>query len=182
MIPEKKRVYVDEAGTNLGMSRACGRSAKGARAYSKRPGSRGGNISLVGAIRLDKEPTFYPFDGPVDESKFLSFLDRLLPTLNEGDVVIMDNCSIHKTEAVKDKLATVGAYPLFLPPYSPELNPIEETWSLAKGIFKTLEARTISAYIDVLESVKAVITPEKIEAYFSHANAFLNLEEGALLT
>ena len=178
----KKRIYIDESGTNLGMSRTHGRSAAGERAYAKRPGIRGGNISLVGAIRLDEEPTLYPFDGPVDEDRFLSFLDRLIPSLNDGDVVIMDNCSIHKTESVKVKLATVGARPLFLPPYSPELNPVEEAWSLAKSIFKSLEARTISAYIDVLGSAKAAITPEKIEAYFKHSDSFLNLKEEALLT
>jgi transposase len=136
----------------------------------------------VGAIRLDAEPVLYPFDGAVDEEKFLSFLDRLLPTLKAGDVLIMDNCTIHKTDAVKDKLGTVGARPLFLPPYSPELNPIEETWSLVKGIFKSLEARTISAYIDVLDFSKAAITPQKIKAYFDHADLFLNQEVGVLFS
>ena len=122
------------------MSRTHGRSAAGERAYSKRPGIRGGNISLVGAIRLDEEPTLYPFDGPVDEDRFLSFLDRLIPSLNDGDVVIMDNCSIHKTESVKVKLATVGARPLFLPPYSPELNPVEQAWSNGKRKTSILDA------------------------------------------
>src|SRR3989338_2078001 len=132
------------------MSRAYARSAEGKRAHAKRPGSRGGNISLTGGIRLGEEPTLYPFDGAVNEERFLCFLDILKSNLNEGDVVIMDNCSIHKTAAVKDKLESFGISLLFLPPYSPELNPIEETWSLAKGIFKSSEARTISDSIDVL--------------------------------
>lgn len=175
-MPANKRIYIDEAGTNLGMSRTHSWSAQGDRAYSKRPGSRGGNISLVGAIRLEAEPVLYPFDGAVDEEKFLSFLDRLLPSLKTGDVVIMDNCRIHKTDAVKDKLGTVGARPMFLPPYSPELNPIEETWALVKSVFRSMEARTISAYIDVLDFAKVAITPKKIKAYFQHADSFLNPE------
>lgn len=159
-----------------------GRSPEGERVFSKRPGSHGGNISLVGAIRLGENPTLYPFDGAVDGDRFLSFLDRLTPTLKDGDVIIMDNCRIHKVGAVKDKLETIGARPLFLPPYSPELNPIEETWSLAKGVFKSMEARTISDYIDVLDAAKKAVSSEKIEAYFKHANSFLSHERGTLST
>lgn len=155
------------------MSRQYARSPEGERAHSKRPGSHGGNISLTGGIRLGEKPTLYPFDGAVNEERFLYFLDILKPTIKEGDVVIMDNCRIHKTAAVKEKIESFGARPLYLPPYSPELNPIEETWSLAKGVFKSSEARTISDYVDVLDLAKNSITPEKIEGYFKHADSFL---------
>lgn len=81
---------------------------------------------MIGAIRLKQEPVVHPYDGPVDVERFLSFLDKLLPGPTTGDVVIMNNCRIHYIDAVSQKLATVGARPLFLPPYSLELNPIEE--------------------------------------------------------
>ncbi len=155
------------------MTRRCARSPEGERAPSKRPGSRGGNISLVGAIRLGGDPTLYPFDGAVDGDRFIYFLDILKPTLRNGDVIIMDNCRIHKTPAVKDKIESFGVRPLYLPPYSPELNPIEETWSLTKGVFKSSEARTISEYVDVLDLAKKAVTSEKIEAYFKRADSFL---------
>lgn len=124
-IPEKHRVYLDEAGTNLGMTRMNSRSSKGERASSKRPSNRGTNISLIGAVRLNEEPVLYPFDGAVDGEKFVFFLkEKLLPILKDGDFVIMDNCRIHYVKEVAEILKTVGARPLFLPPYSPELNPI----------------------------------------------------------
>ena len=173
-------MYLDEAGTHLGMSRGYARSPGGARAYSKRPRNYGGNISLVGSIRLGEKPILYPFDGAVDGDRFLFFLDRLSTQLSEGDVVIMDNCRIHHIAAVKEKLSMVGAKPLFLPPYSPELNPIEEAWSCIKNVFKSLEARSISAYIEALNLAKSLVTFEKIQAYFTHADSFLNEKRGLL--
>jgi len=156
------------------MTRTHARSPEGERAFYKRPGSRGGNISLVGAIRLGESPVLYPFDGAVDGERFLYFLKHhLVPTLRVGDVVVMDNCRIHHIEDVKTLLGTVGAAPLFMPPYSPELNPIEEAWSLIKGVFKSLEARTISEYVDALETARQAVTPEKIRAYVDHASSFL---------
>lgn len=155
------------------MTRRYARSCEGERVYCKRPGSRGGNISMVGAIRLKQKPLVHPYDGPVDGERFLSFLDKLLPGLSEGDAVIMDNCRIHHIDAVHEKLATVGARPLFLPPYSPELNPIEEVWSQIKNTLKSLEARTIAAYVEALNYAKSLVTFENIEAYFNHADSFL---------
>jgi transposase len=173
-IPEKYRVYLDEAGTNLGMTRMNSRSEIGERASSKRPSNRGTNISLIGAVRLNEEPVLYPFDGAVDGEKFVFFLrEKLLPILKDGDVVIMDNCRIHYVKEVAEILKTVGARPLFLPPYSPELNPIEEAWSLIKYVFKSLEARTVSAYIDAMKIARKIVTKEKINQYYQHANSFL---------
>lgn len=160
------------------MTRSHAWSACGKRVLCKRPGNRGSNISLVGAIRLGKEPVLYPFDGAVDGSKFLYFLQHhLVPTLRNGDVVIMDNCRIHHIIEVKTILNLVGAKPVFLPPYSPELNPLEEAWSLIKATFKSLEARTILAYLDALKIAKQAVTPEKIKAYFTHANSFIQSTE-----
>ncbi len=163
-------MVLDEAGTNLGMTRTYARCLEGERAFFKCPGNRGGNISLVGAMRLDEEPILYPFDGAVDGERFLAFLDNhLIPRLKEGDVLVMDNCRIHHIKEVAERLNKVGARALYLPPYSPELNPIEEAWSLIKGAFRSLEARTISAYIDALKIAQDLVTPAKIRAYFLHA-------------
>ncbi len=152
------------------MTRSHARSTEGTRAYSKYPANRGGNISLVGAVRLNEKPILYPFDGPVDGDRFLAFLDNhLIPNLTEGDVIILDNCRIHHIVEVAVRLKSVGARAIYLPPYSPELNPIEEAWSLIKSKFKALEARTISAYIDALQIAREAVTSEKIKGYFSHA-------------
>lgn len=164
------------------MTRPRAFSLDGLRAFFRRPGSRGSNISLVGAIRLDEPAVLYPYDGAVDGERFLAFLEtQLLPKLRDGDVVIMDNCRIHHIAEVEESLKRAGAKPLFLPPYSPELNPIEETWSSIKAVFKSLEARTIAGYVDALEVARRSVTPEKIRAYFQHANSFLEIQQSAQL-
>jgi transposase len=128
---------------------------------------------MVGAVRLDQKFLVHPFDGPVDGERFLEFIDKLTPTLAQRDVVIMDNCRIHHIEAVGQKLQAVGAMALYLPPYTPELNPIEEVWSLTKGILKSLGPRNIVEYVAALFQAVLSVTHEKIQGYFSHAESFL---------
>lgn len=165
-------VFLDEAGINLGMSRTHARAPVGERAFAKRA-PKGSNISLVGAIRTTGMCSLYPYDGPIDGFRFLDFLNhQLLPNLKHGDVVVMDNLRVHHIEAVETLLDSVGAKPLFLPPYSPERNPIEEIWSLIKNIFKAAEARTIIAMIETMKKAQEAVTIEKIEGYFSHAGYF----------
>lgn len=168
-IKPENLVFLDEAGVNLGMSRTYARAPVGERAISRRPAKQS-NISLVGAIRSDTMCALYPYDGSVDGMRFLSFLDdHLIPKLNVGDVVVMDNLRVHHISEVKIRLEKVGAKALYLPPYSPERNPIEETWSLIKQVFRSAEARTIEKFVATLQQARAVITEEKIAAYFKHA-------------
>ena len=167
-------VFLDEAGINLGMSRTHARAPVGERAFAKRA-PKGGNISLVGAVRTTGMCGLYPYDGPIDGFRFLDFLNnQLLPNLQHGDVVVMDNLRVHHIEAVEMLLGTVGARPLFLPPYSPERNPIEEIWSLIKRIFRSAEARTIAAMVDVMKEANAAVKKTKIAGFFQHAGYRLN--------
>ena len=168
-VPVESLVFLDEAGINLGMSRSHARAPIGERAFAKRA-SKGGNISLVGAVRTTGMCGLYPYDGPIDGFRFLDFLsNQLLPNLHQGDVVVMDNLRVHHIAAVETLLSTVGDRPLFLPPYSPEKNPIEEIWSLIKNIFRTAEARTIAAMVETLKKAHKAVTTDKIKAYFRHA-------------
>lgn len=171
-IPVDNLIFLDEAGINLGMSRLHARAPAGERAYAKKH-SKGSNISLVGAVRSTGICGLYPYDGPVDGFRFLDFLNnQLLPNLRPGDVVVMDNLRVHHIKEVKTLLKTAGARPLFLPPYSPERNPIEEIWSKIKNIFKAAEARTIAALVDTMKKAKDAITIDNIEAYFMHSGYF----------
>ena len=173
-IPEAKRVYIDECGTNLNMTRSHSRSKIGIRAYSKRSGRKASNISLVGSIRLNQKPILYPFDGAVDGERFVFYLkEKVISTLTKGDVVIMDNCRIHYVEEISKMLTPIGVDILYLPPYSPELNPIEETWSEVKNDLKSDEPRTIPEYIDALNKANEAITFKKIKGFFNHATSFL---------
>jgi transposase len=171
-IPTENLVFLDEAGINLGMSRSHARAPIGERAFAKRA-PKGGSISLVGAVRTTGMCGLYPYDGPIDGFRFLDFLaNQLLPNLRHGDVVVMDNLRVHHIDAVETLLGTVGARPLFLPPYSPEKNPIEEIWSLIKNVFKAAEARTISAMVETMKKAREAVTIDKIEGYFRHAGYF----------
>lgn len=172
-IPIDKLVFLDEAGVNLGMTRTHARAPAGERAICKRP-ARKSNISLVGAVRFDEMCSLYAYDGSIDGERFLSFLrEHLLPYLEPGDVLIMDNLRVHHISEVKVLLETVGARPLYLPPYSPERNPIEETWSLIKRVFRSAEARSIEAFVDTIHAARDAITPLKLKGFFTHAGYLL---------
>jgi transposase len=168
--PTENLVFLDEAGVNLGMTMTHARAPIGERAFSVRPAGTQSNISLVGAIRSTGMCALYPYDGPVDGERFLSFLDNhLIPNLKSGDVVVMDNLRVHHISEVATRLEPVGAKALYLPPYSPEKNPIEEVWSLIKHAFRVAEARTIAAFIEAMLKARSLVTREKIEAYYIHA-------------
>ena len=172
-IPVENLVFLDEAGVHLGMTRSHARAPIGERAMCKRSAAYKSNISLAGAIQLSGMCELYPYDGPMDGERFQLFLDRLVPKLKPNSVLIMDNLRVHHMAAVKSKLKDAGIRVLYLPPYSPERNPIEETWSLIKRAFRTAEADTISKFIDALQNVKNIVTQHKIEAFFKHAGYIL---------
>jgi len=146
------------------------RATVGQRAICYHSRNSGGNISLIGAVRLTGMCALYPYDGPINGERFLDFLEfKLLPTLKVGDVLVMDNLRVHHISAAKEMAQQWGIRLLYLPPYSPELNPIEETWSIIKRIFRSMEARTISAFVDTMQCARDAITSDKIENLFRHA-------------
>jgi transposase len=152
------------------MTRFYARSRADERAFSIKPANRGGNISIVGSMRLSGLVALYPYDGSIDGYRFLDYLEnQLLKSLKPGDVLVMDNLRVHHIEAVREMLERAGIKLLFLPPYSPELNPIEEAWSKIKSIFRGLEAKTIPSFIDVLKETYNAVTVENIMGWFQHA-------------
>lgn len=152
------------------MTPSYARSRCGTRAFGKRPKNRGNNVSMVGAIRLTEVEAFYLYDGAVDGPRFLSFLDNhLVPKLQKGDVVVMDNCRTHYVDQVVSKIKSAGADVLYLPPYHPELNPIEEVWSKIKHLIRKAEPRSIIALTEAAIDAKKAITAENLAGYFMHA-------------
>ncbi len=145
----------------------------GVRAFDIKPANRGSNISMVGALKKSGMQTLYPFDGPVDAERFIDFIEhKLKPTLKDGDVVIMDNCRTHHAKIVSNKMRALSIDTLFMPPYSPELNPIEESWSVIKTRLKQKKPRNIADYVDALVDAKKNIDGEMAEAFFKHASSF----------
>ena len=118
-------VFIDETSTYLEITRSHARSAVGQQAICKRSAGRNSNISLAGAISGQRMGELYPYDGAIDGERFLAFLDRLLPVLKSGNVIVMDNLRVHHIAEVKERLKAAGIGLLYLPPYSPQRNPIE---------------------------------------------------------
>lgn len=169
-IPREKLIFLDEVGVNLGMTPSHARAPVGERAVCHVPGSRGSNISVIAAVRESEVIAWYPHDGAVDGERFVGFLrDRLSPSLKAGDVVVMDNVRFHHIAEVAKTLDDAGARVLYIAPYHPELNAIEEVFSVVKGDVRRGEPRSICALVDRLKAAFALLTPAKLAAFVTHA-------------
>jgi len=164
-----KYIFIDEMGSNLGLTRLYGRAAPGQRVYDQVPGDRGGNVSTIGALGLNGMRTGLSVPGAIDGETMLFFVEELLvPTLNRGDIVLMDNNPIHKLDDIEDALEAVGAGVLFLPTYSPDLNPIENCWAKVKAILRSLKPRTLADLLAALADAFSSITVLDILGWFRH--------------
>jgi len=145
------------------------RAPIGERAQASRPVNRGKNISIVGAVRLRGVVSVRAFEGSINVAKFLDFLERdLLPYTRFGDVIVMDNLSVHRDPVVLERIANAGVRVLFLPPYSPEFNPIELYWSSFKTALRRLEARNRQDLLDAIRATTAALQLS-FRALFRHA-------------
>jgi transposase len=127
-------------------------------------------MTFLAALRHDRIAAPCLFDGPLNGQSFLAWVHQaLLPTLNSGDVVIMDNLGSHKGIAVRKALRTVGAKLFFLPPYSPDLNPIEQVFAKLKAILRKAEPRTVDATTSSLQHILRMFSPAECAAYLQNA-------------
>ena len=164
-----KYLFIDEMGSNLGLTRLYGRAAPGQRVHESVPGNRGGNLSTIGAMGLDGIRTGLSVPGPIDGDTMLFFVEELLvPTLKRGDIVVMDNNPIHTLDEIEDALVAARAWVLFLPTYSPDLNPSENCWSKVKALLRSLKPRTVDELLDALAQAFASIPLPDILSGFRH--------------
>jgi transposase len=168
--PEPSRlVFIDEAGSTISMTRRYARAPRGERAEDTVPRNRGTVTTMVGALTVDGLVAMACFEGGTDGDRFMAFLEQVLqPELVPGDLVIMDNLGAHKDARVRPFLESLGAKPVYLPPYSPELNPIELAWSKLKTWLRAAKARTVEALDDAIANGMDLITPEDAEAWIRH--------------
>ena len=165
----RKGIFVDEMGSNLAMTRRYGRAAPGVRVPDPVPGDRGGNVSTIGALDLNGMRTGLSVPGAIDGETMVFFVEELLaPTLKRGEVVFLDNCPIHKQEEIEELIDARGAGVVFLPSYSPDLNPIELCWSKIKARLRTLKPRTPATLLDALVDAFATVTVHDIHGWFEH--------------
>jgi transposase len=151
------------------MTRLYGRAPKGERVIDYVPDVRFDRVSILSTIQLDGTQMPFIFEETLNKELFKGYIDEfLVPTLSPGDVVILDNSSVHTAKGVLDSLASVGASALFLPRYSPDLNPIEMMWSKMKSILRKIKPRTQEALIGALNIALNQISTDDIKAWFEH--------------
>ncbi len=161
-------IFLDESGAKTNLTRLCGRAPKGQRVHAKTPQGHWNTTTILGSIRLDGSTACLTIAGAVDTEVFQAYVRHVLcPTLRPGDVVIMDNLSPHKSEPTLSLITQAGAQILFLPAYSPDLNPIEKLWSKVKNFLRTAEARTETALIEAIAAALAMITPQDAMNWFA---------------
>jgi transposase len=138
-VREHRLVFIDESFCTTGMYREFGWGRRGARVVGTRPFRAWKTVSLIGAIRLGSKPKLMTHTGTATGRVFLRFVHtRLVPWLRPGDVVVMDSLNMHKMRMVRTAIEAAGAIPVYLPTYSPELNPIELLWADLKRSLRTL--------------------------------------------
>jgi len=143
------------------------RSRVGERAIGKAPRNQGTNLTVVGAIALDGVRCLMAYEGGTTKQAFLHFVrEALVPSLRRGDVVVMDNLASHYADGVREAIEGVGGSVMYLPPYSPELNPIEHTWSKLKALLRRAEARTLRLLAAALSESSSRITPSDLIGWF----------------
>lgn len=159
---------MDECSTNISLSPIYARAPKGERAFGKAPRNWEENISLISAIGSDGVKPSMSVEGAVDGKAFETYIEHfLLPTLERGQIVVMDNLSVHKFKRVEQLIEQTGATLLFLPPYSPDFNPIEEAFSKVKSILRKIQSRTKEALLEATGRALDAITPEDIRGFYS---------------
>ena len=166
----RRLVFVDESGFHTSMTRLRARAPRGKRAYGKVPRNRGKNQTLIASITLEGGMgEAISIKGATDAEVFETYVgDFLAPTLKAGQVVVLDGLGAHRTPRVRELIERRGAELLFLPSYSPDLNPIEEAFSKIKNIVRKAGARTRAALDEVMGEAVSAVTLEDVAGWFSH--------------
>ena len=163
-------VFVDESGANTRMTRLYGRCPGNQRLWAAVPQGHYETNTLIAAIRLRGPRAPWLFEGPMNGEMFLAWVRQgLVPTLQKNDLVMMDNLSTHKVAGVRQAIETAGARLLYLPPYSPDFNPIENMWSKVKQILRSAAPRTQDQLMAAARTAFHAISTADCRSFFLHA-------------
>jgi transposase len=167
--------FIDESGINRAMTRLYGRAPRGERALGSAPQNYGQHVTLLGALSCTGLEAVMMIEGATDSDVFRAYVQKVLcPTLREGAIVVADNLSAHKAAGVPEAIAAQGAQRLYLPPYSPALNPIEQCWSKIKTFLRAAKARTREALDAAVTRALATVTALDARAWFAHSGDVLH--------
>lgn len=165
-----KLVFIDETGLSTKMARLRGRAPRGERCRAGVPHGHWKTTTFTGALRLTGMTAPFVYDGAMNGNVFLAYVEQVLvPTLGAGDIVVMDNLPAHKAAGVRDAIEAAGAILLYLPPYSPDFNPIENAFAKLKALLRAKAERTITALWDAVGPLLNLFTPAECANYFKAA-------------
>jgi len=163
-------VFIDETWAKTNMTRTHGRALRGQRLVAKVPQGRWRTLTFLAALRCDRIDAPCVIDGPINGETFLAYVEQILvPTLRPGEIVVIDNLGSHKGKAVRRAIRATGAKLFFLPPYSPDLNPIEQVFAKLKTLLRKAAERTVEATGKRIGALLAFFTPEECANYLANA-------------
>ena len=168
-VDAERLLFVDEMGVNISLSPLYAWSRRGERAFGSAPRNWGKNVTLLASITHRGVGPCLAVEGPTTREVFEAYLERVLaPTLEPGRVVVMDNLSAHKGGRVREIVERAGCELIYLPPYSPDLNPIERAFSKVKGLLRRAEARTRESLIEAMGRALCAVSARDARGFFEH--------------
>jgi transposase len=163
-------VFIDETWARTNMAPLRGWGPLGARVKGKAPFGRWKTFTFIAALRCDRIDAPCLFDGPINGEVFLAYVQGLLlPTLKPGDIVVMDNLGSHRGKLIRRAIRSVGARLIFLPKYSPDLNPIEQVFAKLKHLLRKAQARSYQAILDAIDNLLDNFPPQECAAYLRNS-------------
>ena len=169
-IDPERLVFIDETWTKTNMAPLRGWGPCGKRLAGKVPHGHWKKLTFVGALRCHRIDAPCLLDGPINGASFRAYVEQVLvPTLGPGDVVVMDNLGSHKGRAVRAAIRAAGAHLFYLPPYSPDLNPIEQVFAKLKSLLRKAQAHTFDGLADAIELALSAFTADECDNYVKNA-------------
>jgi transposase len=169
-------IFLDECGVTTDLLRRYGRSPRGTRLHDHTPCSHWQTHTVIAGLRLDGLSAPAVFDGPIDTPTFRAYVEQVLvPTLRPGDVVVLDNLAVHKQPEIRAAIEAAGAHLKFLPPYSPDFNPIEQAFAKLKAFLRAARPRTFDHVCELIATAIGLFTPTECANYVRHSGYLVTM-------
>jgi transposase len=173
----RQYIFLDECGVTTDLLRRYGRSPRGTRLHDHTPCSHWQTHTVIAGLRLDGLTAPAVFDGPIDNPTFLAYVEQvLLPTLRPGDVVVLDNLVVHKQPEIRLAIEGAGAHLRFLPPYSPDFNPIEQAFAKLKAFLRAARPRSFDQVCELMVAAIGLFTSTECTNFVRHCGYRVDTE------
>jgi transposase len=169
-------IFLDECGVTTDLLRRYGRSPRGTRLHDHTPCSHWQTHTVIAGLRVDGLTAPAVFDGPIDTATFRAYVEQVLvPALRPGDVIVLDNLAVHKQPEIRAAIEAAGAHVRFLPPYSPDFNPIEQAFAKLKAFLRAARPRTFDHVCELIATAIGLFTPTECANYVRHSGYLVTM-------